>query len=112
METKIIRIYIASPYTKGNKVFNVKNSLEIADKLIKTNKFVPFCPLLTHFHHMFFPQSYETWLKFDFIWIGQCQCLLRLPGESLGADREVEEANKLNIPVFYTLEGLFKYYQI
>jgi hypothetical protein len=34
--------------------------------------------------------------------------VLRLPGESTGADNEVKLANQLNIPVFHDMETLVK----
>ena len=85
----MIRVYIASPYTIGDKEENVKNSLKVGNDLINMG-FAPFCPLLTHYQDMNFPQSYETWLNLDFEWLMQCNCVLRLPGQSSGADREAE----------------------
>ena len=73
--------------------------------------FAPFLPLLTHFQHMVHPEDYETWMKLDFIWVESCDALLRLPGESPGADREVKHAITLGIPVFYSMDELLIYYQ-
>ena len=101
-----IRVYIASPYSVGNKVENVRRSLEIADKLIEAGMF-PYSPLLNHYQNELFPQPEKTWLKQDLAWIPCCQCLLRLPGESVGADVEVAEAKNLGIDVFYDIEELF-----
>jgi len=41
------------------------------------------------------------WLEFDFSYITRCDALLRLPGKSEGADREVALALAAGIPVFY-----------
>ena len=103
-----IRVYIASPYSVGNKVENVRRSLEIADKLIEAGMF-PYSPLLNHYQNELFPQPEETWIKQDLAWISCCQYLLRLPGESVGADGEVSEAESLGIKVFYDIEDLFFY---
>jgi 4-hydroxy-3-methylbut-2-en-1-yl diphosphate synthase IspG/GcpE len=59
---------------------------------------------------MIFPQGYDTWLTLDIEWLSVCDCLLRLPGESKGADIEVEYAREHMIPVFYTIEQLIEYY--
>ncbi len=42
----------------------------------------------------------------DEIIIHKCDALYRVPGESSGADREVELARKLRIPVFTNAEAL------
>jgi hypothetical protein len=105
----MIKVYIASPYTIGDQARNVYISLAVADELIKLG-FYPYCPLLTHFQHMMFPQSYDKWLELDFEWLRQCDCLLRLDGESKGADLEVQEAGYNDIPVFYNIESLLAYY--
>jgi hypothetical protein len=99
------KIYIASPYTKGDVAVNVKRQLDCANELINMN-YAPFAPLLSHFQHMAHPRSYERWLMLDLEWIKVCDGVLRLEGESSGADKEVELAKKLKIPVYYSLEEL------
>jgi hypothetical protein len=37
-------------------------------------------------------------------WLAKCDCLLRLPGESKGADNEVFWAKKLGMPVYYSIQ--------
>ena len=98
-------VYIASPYTIGDIAVNVKNQLDTADKLISYG-FAPFCPLYSHFQHMAHPRPYEDWIKLDNIWVLKCDILLRLRGESKGADDEVRLAKAHNIPVFYGLRDL------
>lgn len=92
-------IYVASPYTKGDVAVNVRNNLDAADKLAKAG-FIPFAPLLTHFWHLLFPHPYEFWCDQDNAWVAKCDCLVRLPGDSSGADKEVALAESLGIPVF------------
>jgi len=101
----MIKIYLASPYTIGDQALNVKKSIDIADDLIRWG-YAPFCPLLVHFQHMVHPHDYETWMKLDLEWLSLCDCLYRLPGESKGADREVEFAKEHNIPVFFSMNKL------
>lgn len=38
--------------------------------------------------------------------IGQCDAVLRIPGESKGADGDVKLADKLSLPVYYRLEDI------
>ncbi len=104
----MIKVYIASPYSKGDMGINVGNSMRCADKLIDLG-FAPFCPLLLHFQHIMNPKDYNTCMRLDLEWLKQCDCLLRLPGKSKGADIEVKFAKKNNIPVFYDLDELLKW---
>jgi hypothetical protein len=57
-------------------------------------------PHLTHFWHLVSPHEYEFWLKLDLEFLTVCDCLVRLPGESSGADREVARAECLCIRVY------------
>ena len=110
MEHKQIAVYIASPYTNGDSATNVRVQMDMGDILIR-NGFFPFIPLLYHFQQMVHPNDYYTWLSIDEFWIKRCDCLLRLDGESNGADFEVSVAIKNNIPVFYNLNDLVNYYK-
>ncbi|MCG8697610.1 MAG: DUF4406 domain-containing protein, partial [Bacteroidales bacterium] len=75
------------------------------------NGLAPYCPHLTHFLHMNNAQPYEKWLELDCEFLVLCDCLIRIPGSSEGADKEVELAKSRGLPVFNNLEELFKYYQ-
>ena len=99
----MIKIYIASRYSIGNKEENVKYAMSASNELIKLG-FAPFSPLLSHYQDIYFPQPYKKWLELDLEWLHQCDCLFRLPGESAGADLEEEEALLYGIPVFKNIE--------
>lgn len=98
-------VYIASPYTLGDKEENVKRQLDAAEKL-RAARFLPFVPLLSHYWQQVYPHGYEYWMLMDFEWIEHCDILLRLPGESKGADREVDRAIELGKTVYFDLEDL------
>lgn len=98
-------IYIAMPYSIGDQALNVRNAIEVADKLLEMG-YIPFIPHLSHFWHFISPKSYNTWLEIDRAILERCDALLRNGGESYGADMEVEVAKKLGISVFYSLEAL------
>jgi len=105
----MIKVYIASPYTKGDTAINVKRQLDCADELM-TLGFAPFAPLYSHFQHMAHPRPYTDWIKIDLEWVKVCDCVLRLDGESSGADGEVKFAIENNIPVYYSKTELIKAY--
>jgi hypothetical protein len=101
----MITIYIASPYTLGDVAINVRESLLAADKLVELG-YAPYPPLYSHFWHFLSPKPYETWVELDNAWVLRCDALLRLPGESKGADAEVALAQEHGIPVYYSIEEL------
>jgi hypothetical protein len=98
-------IYIAGPYSSGDTVLNVRNAVLAAEELIKL-ELIPYIPHLTMFWHIITPHDYEFWLNYDLNWLNKCDGLLRLPGASSGADKEVEYAQNIRIPVYYSIEEL------
>jgi len=99
------RVYIAGRYSGGDVARNVRVAMKAADLLIQMG-FAPYVPHLSHFLHMMAPHDYEVWMAIGLAWLRQCDAVLRLPGESPGADREVEVARILEIPVFHSVEEL------
>lgn len=105
----MIAVYIASPYTKGDVGDNVNKSMLMADYLEELG-FLAFTPLLSHFRHLVNPRPYEYWLDKDLEWLKRCDCVLRMEGESNGADQEVAFADLEGIPVFYSVDELVEQY--
>ncbi len=97
-----LKVYIASPYTKGDVAQNIRRQIDVADELMNLG-FSPFLPVLSHFQHIVCPRPYEEWMDNDLEWVLACDALLRLSGDSPGADREVLFAKKNHIPVFESL---------
>lgn len=100
-------IYISSPYTVGDVGANVSRQIEAAHRIMDMGH-APIVPLLSHFLHIHRQRPYEDWMQADLATVRVCDIVLRLPGESKGADREVEQAEFYNIPVAYGWEGLAK----
>jgi hypothetical protein len=105
---KLKYVYIASPYTKGDVAVNVRRNIACGEALTFYG-LIPFIPLLGHFWHIMFPHDAEFWYELDLQWIHKCDALLRLPGDSTGADKEVNYAKENNIPVFFSVEELLEY---
>lgn len=101
----MIKVYIASSYT-ADPIAGVRAQIDAFDAIRNAGMF-PFAPLLGHFVHDVHPRSYEDWMTQDWVWIGACDALVRLPGESPGADREVEYAKQLGRTVYFGLDELF-----
>src|SRR3989304_3723636 len=96
-------IYVAGPYTDGDPVINVRRAIIVAEDLINLG-FIPFVPHLTHLWHLINPHEIAYWYKYDNAWLLKCDAILRLPGDSKGADEECRLAEKNNIPVFPSIE--------
>ena len=101
-------VYIASPYTLGNKLRNTHRQIYVADVLANHN-FIPFWPLSSHYWDELHPHNYEFWMEQDYAWIEKCDCLLRLEGESKGADLEVAHAEECGVLVFYSINDLLNW---
>lgn len=102
-----MKVYIAGPMSQGDYVLNLRAGME-AWLALRQRGYYPFCPHLSAFLYLLFPEqhTYEQWLEYDFTWLGVCDALLRLPGASYGADREVEQAQALGIPVYHSLDEI------
>lgn len=96
MEPKLI--YISCPYTKGDVAVNVRNSVIASEQVIACGH-LPYNPLMSHFHHLISPHNYEYWMELDLKLIYKMDAVIRLAGESSGADRECELARRLSISV-------------
>ncbi len=104
-----IRVYVAGPYSKGDVAVNVRKAVLAAD-FLRDSGFAPFIPHLTHFWHMLAPRPYEDWLDLDNQFLPACDAVLRIPGESSGADKEVALAESLGIPVFFSHSELGEHF--
>lgn len=88
-------------------VLNVRAAILAGDEVWKAG-FTPFVPHLSHLWHTVSPHPYDDWLALDMEWLAVCDILVRLPGESAGADEEVEYARERGIPVM-SLEELLEH---
>jgi hypothetical protein len=101
------KVYIASPYSIGDKEENVRVQMECGLQLLDLG-FTPYVPLVTHYMELISPRDYNVWLDNCLEWLVVCDIVLRLPGESIGADIEVAYAEQHKIPVVYSIEELKK----
>jgi len=92
-------VYLAAPYSIGDKRKNVANSIIVTDKLMNHGATV-YNPLLSHFHDAVFNHPPEFWYSYDLKWLERCDCLIWIAGESQGVKAEIEHALKLDMPVY------------
>ncbi len=104
-------VYIAGPYTVPNPEQNVKNAVDAAE-LVLAAGMIPHIPHLSHYWHTIHKEhDWETWLKIDCEILLRCDAVLRLPGESKGADHEMKIATDKWIPVFLDMDSLTKWFK-
>jgi UDP-N-acetylmuramoylalanine-D-glutamate ligase len=102
-----MRVYVAGPYT-GDEEANVQRAIAAGHALMDAG-FAPFVPHLSHFSEAQRPRHYEDWMGLDLAWLLSAHAVLRLPGASAGADREVAQAHRSGIPVFTDIEALARH---
>lgn len=106
-----LRVYVAGPYTQGDKNGNVERAIGAGETLWCAG-FLPYVPHLSYWWERRFPaHSYEEWLELVGAWLPYCDIVLRLPGASSGSDLEVAQAVDLGIPVYTSLLELLKDYR-
>ena len=100
------RIYISGPLTSsGNELENVQAAILACRRLIAAG----FAPMVPHLFHYVDPGGevpHATWMEVDLPWVEVADAVLRLPGESAGADIEEEHARLGGIPVFQSITTL------
>lgn len=94
-------MYVAGPISVGDREENVRRACELGRELIDLG----FAPLIPHLDY-YLPRredvSWETWLEVDLPWVDVADAIIRVPGESRGADVET----KRGVPVYHTKEAL------
>jgi len=98
-----MKIYLAAPYTLGDVAWNIHRVFKVADQLVEKGH-IPIIPHLTHFWHLVSPKPVRFWYEYDLHLLKMCDGLLRLDGNSKGADNEVLVASGMGMPIYYSLE--------
>lgn len=102
-----MHIYLAGPYTlpRGGEAENTRKALLVAEELRKVGHKV-FVPHLMYSGWAgVFGLTWQQVMDECLAWVTRCDALVRLPGESRGADAEAELAEDLGLTVYHW-EGL------
>jgi hypothetical protein len=94
-------LYVAGPYAHPDPVLNTHRTIRVATAIREHTEYVPFVPHLTMLWHAVTPRPVEWWYAIDLEHLSRCDFLLRLPGESSGADREMAFAAKRGIGLLW-----------
>jgi len=99
-------IFIAGPYAKPDPVINTRNAILAAEEVLKRGH-IPYIPHLCHLWHLVSPHEEGFWSEYDLKFLPLCHAILRLPGESKGADKEVRIAEEeLFLTVFRDIDEI------
>lgn len=108
-----ILVYIAGPYSSSTAEGindNVNFAIWEGEKVLSITNCIPFIPHLLHFWDTLVGgKSYDTWMNIDDEYLKRCDVVLRIPGNSAGADKECERAIELDIPVMHSIDELRMY---
>lgn len=103
VEHRRLRVYVAGPMTVGDYYDNVHLGIKVGRKVFEDGM-APYVPHLDAFMYMGRGQEdtdmWADFLEWDIEWVAQSEAVLRIPGESKGADLEVAHAQRLGLPVF------------
>jgi hypothetical protein len=106
------RIYISGPLTSsGNVRENLERAMGVARELIELG-FAPFCPHLSYHIDPGEELAHEVWMEVELPWVAVADAVLRLPGESVGAEIEVANAERAGVPVFFTIGELTRHFAV
>ena len=120
-------IYIAGPISRGDLEHNINQAIEALKSLAMAG-FAPWCPQLSCFSSGAFTDAasgqvyarattdgcglaHSHWIKIDLTFVERSDAVLRLFGESVGADAEVEHARGRGIPVFNSIDEVLSWYE-
>jgi hypothetical protein len=85
-------LYIAGPYTATDPVVNTRAAILVGDIVYRETHWLPLVPHVSLLNHLVAPHEPEHWYDYDLHLLEHCQAIVRLPGESLGSDREESHA--------------------
>lgn len=118
------RVYLAGPISKGDLTENVNQATEAFVQLAKAG-LAPFCPQWSVYSKPCKAKGsgvqclgtqngnsemvHSDWLGVDIPWVEVSDVVLRLSGESIGADAEVAHAKKSSIPVFESVAEVIEW---
>lgn len=114
----MIRVYVAGAYSSNNTIEVLKN-IGKGEKLaaeVFLNGFAPFVPWSDRSFIFHFPEKefdVKDFYKYSMEWLNVSDCVILVPGWefSKGTLKEIEQADRLGIPVFKDIESMKNYYK-
>jgi len=92
------RVYFSGPITRGDRNENFAQAAKAQIALMQAG-FTTYNPMLSMANFANEECDWETWIECDLEWVALSHLVLRLPGDSVGAERECDFARSRQIPV-------------
>ena len=100
-------VFITGPYVYEHIHENVKAAIELADELYTSGICLPIIQHSTFMWDSVNPHDEEFWLEYSLQIMKRCDAVLVYDADhSMGSIREVAEAQRLDIPVFWSTDEL------
>lgn len=97
-------LYLAGPYTHPDPVANTHWVVAVANVVYEKTAWVPVVPHLSMLWHAITPRPVEFWYEYDLHLLERCDAIIRLPGASTGADKEIAHADSVGVKRVYVDE--------
>jgi hypothetical protein len=101
-------VYVAGPYA-SHPTHNTWAAVVAGLGLWRTGRVAVLIPHTSLVADLVVPMLEADWYAFDLDQLAHCDAVLRLPGESRGADAEVAFAEEHGLPVFGDVEALLRW---
>ena len=98
-------VYLAAPYSIGNKEANVKRAISTANTLMDMGYYV-YNPLLSHYQDTEKGRPDDYWYRCQMLFLERCDLLVWLDGESKGVLAEIDRARTIGMTVIPFTEFL------
>lgn len=92
-------LYVAGPYTRPDPVINTHGACKFATAIYEAGLWTPMVPHITLVWHAITPRPINFWYALDLAHMSRCDAIVRLPGDSTGADAEVAYAREIDLPI-------------
>lgn len=98
-------VYISGPMTIGDWEENILRAERLFRQLMLAG-YSCYCPHLSGRMPGHEDIPHDLWIANDLPLVGRSDAVLRIPGESTGADRECAFARACEVPVYHSVEHL------
>jgi nucleoside 2-deoxyribosyltransferase len=110
-------VYMASPYTKGDRFLNTMAAVARYRELLADGIVNPVCPLLSGLIPSADDTHWDRWIEVDLAILSRCDAVYSFDAivnhyscrESSGRDMEVAYAIEKGIPVFKNTAALYEW---
>jgi len=107
------RVYVAGAYSADNVIDvlgNMRRGMQLSLKVLQAG-YAPFVPWFDYHFSLLGEVTLQDYYDYSMAWLEVSDAVLVTPGweESNGTKTEIERAEELGLPVYFSMEELLKY---